>query len=67
MLDDGRFGAFYRAGDQADLKEKLLEALEKLGELKEKAEAGRMLVQTANDWEKIAEETERVYTEALAA
>jgi len=66
VLDDGRFGALYRAGDQADLKEKLLESLEKLGELKEKAEAGRMHVQTANDWEKIAEETERVYTEALA-
>jgi len=66
MLDDGRFGALYRAGDQADLKEKLLESLENLGELKEKAEAGRKHVKTANDWEKIAEETERVYTQALA-
>lgn len=66
VLEDGRFGALYRAGDQADLKEKLLESLENVEELREKAEAGRKHVQTANDWEKIAEETERVYTEALA-
>ncbi|MBI5871164.1 MAG: glycosyltransferase family 4 protein [Actinobacteria bacterium] len=66
VLEDGRFGALYRAGDQADLQEKLLESLENLEELRRKAEAGRKHVQFANDWEKIAEDTERVYTEALA-
>lgn len=66
VLGDGRFGALYRAGDQADLRIKLMEALENLGELKKKAEAGRKHVLTANDWENIAEETEKVYREALA-
>src|SRR5665811_1212669 len=61
VLGDGQFGALYRAGDQADLKEKLLESLNSLDELKVKAEAGRKHVKTANDWGKIAEETEKVY------
>lgn len=66
VLGEGQFGALYRVGDQVDLKEKLLKALNNLEELKEKAEAGRKHVRTANDWETIAEETERVYTQALA-
>jgi len=66
VLGDGQFGALYRAGDQADLKEKLLESLNSLDELKVKAEAGRKHVKTANDWGKIAEETEKVYRESLA-
>jgi glycosyltransferase involved in cell wall biosynthesis len=54
-----------RAGDVADLREKLLWALDNLGELKEKAIAGRKHVQTANDWDHIAEQTEHVYQQAL--
>ncbi|MHB8859012.1 MAG: glycosyltransferase family 4 protein [Thermoleophilia bacterium] len=67
VLGGGDYGALYRAGDQADLKEKLLSALGNLGELGEKAEAGRKHVQIANDWDRIAQETEQVYRQALAS
>ncbi|MHB1325370.1 MAG: glycosyltransferase family 4 protein [Thermoleophilia bacterium] len=65
VLNDGEFGGLYHAGDVADLREKLIWALGNLGELKEKATAGRKHVQTANDWDDIAEQTEHVYQQAL--
>lgn len=67
VLGNGEYGALYRAGDQVDLKEKLSWALGNLGELRGKAEAGRQHVQIANDWDRIAQETEQVYREALAS
>ena len=65
VLAGGKYGALYRAGDPADLKEKLVWALENLELLKERSEAGRKQVQIANDWDRIAEETEQVYRQAL--
>ncbi len=66
VLNEGEFGALYHAGDAVDLKEKLLGALGALGELKQKALAGRQHVQTANDWDRIAEQTEKLYEDVLS-
>ncbi len=67
VLKEGEFGALYRAGDAEDLARKLVLNLGDLGELKHKAAAGRKHVQIANDWDRIAEQTEKLYTEVLAA
>lgn len=65
-LSDGEFGAIFMAGDVADLRSKLVESLAGLEALGKKADAGRKHVRNANDWDKIAEQTERIYEEILA-
>ncbi|MFA5802824.1 MAG: glycosyltransferase family 4 protein [Thermoleophilia bacterium] len=66
-LLDGEFGAIFKAGDVADLRSKLVQSLKRLEELGKKADAGRRHVRKANDWDKIAEQTERIYEEILAS
>ncbi|MFA6001908.1 MAG: glycosyltransferase family 4 protein [Thermoleophilia bacterium] len=66
-LSDGEFGAIFMAGDVADLRSKLVQSLEDLGGLAKKADAGRKHVRNANDWDKIAEQTERIYKDVLAS
>ncbi|MHB1390002.1 MAG: glycosyltransferase family 4 protein [Thermoleophilia bacterium] len=65
VLANGEFGALYRAGDVNDLKGKLLAALDDLPALRLKAEAGRVRVRIENDWDHIAQATEKVYQEVL--
>lgn len=65
VLANGEFGALYRAGDVTDLKAHLSTALDDLPALKQKAQAGRNRVRIENDWDRIAEATEKVYQEVL--
>ena len=66
VLNDGEFGVLFHAGDVADLKVKLVEALGNTADLREKAAAGRRHIRIANEWDRIAEQTEKLYEEVLA-
>lgn len=65
VLEDGKFGALYRAGDVTDLKLRLAQALDDLPALRKKAEAGRRRVRVERGWDRIAGLTEEVFQEAL--
>jgi len=65
VLDEGKYGALFRAGDVTDLRDRLVKALAGLPELKKKAAAGRRRVRSENDWDRIVEQTELVFQEAL--
>jgi glycosyltransferase involved in cell wall biosynthesis len=66
VLRDGEFGRLFKTGDIGDLTSQLTGAYENREELAGMAAAGHEFIKTENDWNRIAEATEKVYRQVIA-
>jgi glycosyltransferase involved in cell wall biosynthesis len=61
VLHDGEFGRLFKTGDTGDLTAQLVSAYNERDELQNMAAAGHEFIKVENDWNRIAEATEKVY------